>query len=676
MSEADTSQALADAPTGQQAAPTPAASTHTASSAKPSIAPLPGGPSHLSALLATTAASLALSACGGGSDPTTPSAQDSSGAGTGDSSSGTMATAAALPLVATDRELDAWRFLNQATFGPTLADIDKLKTTNGYTQWLATQFGMGQSASLFKMTQASLAKIGPLYGGDGLHREHTSSAWWEKALTAPDQLRARVAFALSEILVIGMSSGGLAEWPYCAASYYDVLLDGAFGNFKDLLTKVSGHPAMGLYLSHLGNKKPTVGDNHIPDQNFAREILQLFSIGLYKLKMDGTPVLDAAGKPIETYTQYDIEVLSHVFTGWSWVNADFGAWFGRLTHVDSQTSQMKGFTEFHSGWAEFPKLQGTQVLHFPDANAGDIKLLGQPLNISATPNPEADRQAALDIIVAHPNVAPFIAKQMIQRLVTSNPSAGYVSRVAQSFKASGLSLKALVQAILLDKEARDVATVRLDPTYGKLREPILRVTQYLRAFTVKSVGNVFAVNSVAGLSSSGDPHNCLGQAPLESPSVFNYFRPGYVAPNTAMGTKGLVLPEMQICSETDVAAYARFMEDFGRWGFGHWVDTTGHLTSDAAALSEHRSVYASYADEYKVLTDTTTTTAVRAAKLIDLLNRKLFGGAMSAGLKAHLLTVSDSVPYDTDLSLEGYCHKRIVTLALLCAISPEYVVQR
>ncbi|MFT3859244.1 MAG: DUF1800 family protein [Aquabacterium sp.] len=631
------------------------------------------------ALGAAALASAALAACGGGgTDP------DGGVTNVGDG----RATPMAVTITGTSKPdlLDAWRFLNQATFGASRQDVDAVMS-QGYVSWLNAQFAAPKTISLYALTALDYeSKIGPLWPDPEsddpeartgfLHRTHVTSAWWEKALTGADQLRQRVAFALSEILVIAMTPGGLAEFPYMAASYYDLLLDGAFGSFKDLVKKVSAHPAMGQYLSHISNRKPY--GNRIPDQNFAREIMQLFSIGLYKLNLDGSLQLDANGKPIETYTSYDVEVLSHVFTGWGYQHA-FESWFRRLQYVSSQTSLMKAYPTEHSAWEHFPKKDANnRVVRYPNATSGTITLLGKTLNIATTSSPEADRQAALDILFAHQNVAPFIARQMIQRLVTSNPSKAYVGRVAQAFKASGLSLKSLVQAILLDTEARDVAFARSSQTAGKLREPILRVSQFMRAFGTRSIADKFIVGSTQ--STSGEAIGSLGQSPMESPSVFNFFRPGYIAPDTQMARRGLVTPEMQIGSETETAAYVRFMEVATHHGFGAWVQTNGDFAQwpipDGMIVAHHRSIYPDVTEELTVSVNQAISKEARRDQLLDLLNRKLFGGGMSAGLRAHLSMLADKFGYDTDTSDWSAARLRIAVLSMISTISPEYVVQR
>ncbi len=651
------------------------------------------------ALVATTLAAAALSACGGGgggSDPATASA---------DPEQSLYAQAAALSANMT--ELDAHRFLVQATFGPKPGEAATLKDLpGGFATWLSEQFNK-PATSMLARTKGNFEdvdKIGPLdaavTNSPGLDRRHANSAWWEIALTAPDQLRQRVAFALSEILVISMQTGTLGEWPYMCASYYDLLVDGAFGNYKDLVTKVSAHPAMGLYLSHLGNKKPDA--SHIPDQNFAREIMQLFTIGLTKLNMDGSEVLSATvpPRPVPTYTPYDVEVLSHVFTGWGMANNFGGIAPPNANNVALQTSLMVPFDVYHSSNGQFPRLVANKIKRY-DATVsplvdltGEIKLLESTLNISSTPNTVADRQGALNILFSHPNVAPFIAKQMIQRLVTSNPSKGYVGRVAKAFKNSGLNLQVLVQAILVDTEARDTTTVRNDPAYGKLKEPILRVTQFLRAFKVSSLCKnqkaVDAQNKGQWLVSptpgvAGPDHDrifYLGQSPLLAPTVFNFFRPGHLAPNTEMSKLGKVTPEMQICGESEVAAYVLFMQDCAFQGMGNYVSyvATG-APNPVADPGRSWNVLPDYAEEFKLITDTLVTTLdTRVNNVIDKVNVKLFGGVMSEGLKVHLRTTCKDMREKgeqwVDSSRNSSAHRAIASLLLLCTISPEYVTQR
>jgi uncharacterized protein (DUF1800 family) len=642
-------------------------------------APAPAG---TAAALTAMAAAAALSACGGGDD----GGATSTPAGAAPQA-GTRSQAAAYSPKVAPTLRDAHRFLVQATFGPKPGEPETLMKAGAFEAWLDAQFVAAPSYAAYPLTKLNFedtTKIGGLYGdkavpGGYLHRDHVESAWWQMSLTASDQLRQRVAFALSEVLVIAMTGGTLAEWPYMCASYYDLLLNNAFGSYKDLVTQVAGHPAMGMYLSHLSNSRPS--GNRIPDQNFARELMQLFTLGLVNLKADGSLLTDAAGKPVETYKPFDVEVLSHVFTGWGWRHA-FSTWFDRYAFVDSQTSPMVAYPAEHSAPGEFPRLgaDGKIQRYAGTPLTGAITLLGQTFTPSG--DPTTDRAAAIDIIFNHANLAPFVAKAMIQRLVTSNPSAAYVGRVAAAFKVSW-SLQTLVRTILLDNDARDTANlcdVQTSPTYGKLKEPILRVTQYMRAMNVRSINGSWACGSLETVSASW-PKYSLGQAPLESPTVFNFFRPGYVSPGGEMAKKNLVTPEMQISSETEVAVYVRFMMTATRAGFG--FDRANDVVNNpicSQPLAYWSSIYPDYSEELAALIKPGDSAATRITNFTALVNRKLFGNAMSTGLQNHLKTVATNMQVGswggTVKDFEGRANRGLNTLLTLCVISPEFVVQR
>jgi uncharacterized protein (DUF1800 family) len=642
------------------------------------------------AILAS-ALSATLVACGGGGQDDAPPTSD-----------GLQAQATATAALKTDgAALDAFRFLSQTTFGPTVTDTNDLAakmrksgTVTAIRAWINGQMALPHSSNHRSETEANFkTKIQYYYlRNEGaqtaagpetwyLRSSHFTSVWWKNALTAPDQLRLRVAFALSEILVISIT-GNLDMYPYMCADFYDMLVENAFGNYKDLVTKVASHPAMGSYLSHLGNRRPDPSIGRIPDQNFAREIMQLFTIGLYKLNMDGSLQLDSKGNAIETYTPADIRTLSNVFTGWSWAGTDnFLVKFeSSVDKADLQTSPMSPYPEHHSRVSDFPK-----------AANGKVTLLGKTLNVTDLPgglgNPVANRKAALDIIFDHPNIAPFIARQMIQRLVTSNPSTAYVNYVAWAFRLSGWDLSALVKAILTHNEACKSTIVRRDRTYGKLKEPILRMTQYLRAFSVKSVGDLFVINAMKDTEGRG-----LAQLPLDSPSVFNFFRPGYIAPGTRMAKEGKVAPEMQINGETDLARYTRVMQRATYDGFGVWVNADGTPRNETSRTegtpqAGSSSVYADLAPEMAMLANPSKPLfADRVADVIASINLKLFGGWMSPGLRAHLAKVGDpayaspTTPYGDSwanpMSKEEFNRLTVSTLLFLATISPEYVVQR
>jgi uncharacterized protein (DUF1800 family) len=413
---------------------------------------------------------------------------------------------------------DAGRLLMQASFGPSDAAIEEVIDLGGPAAWIGAQL---QEAPTFH-----LPMVNALYPNQADRQEGRHQAFWDRAIHADDQLRQRVAFALSHIMVVSQNNTALASHGNMLAAYYDVLLRHAFGNFRDLMEDVTLNPAMGVFLSMLGNDKPDESTGRRADENYARELLQLFSIGLKGLNIDGT---EQSG--VGTYTQADVENLARVFTGWSW---DVDRW--RPNH--------------RNGWNGDRTAMQRPMVAFPDHHdTGAKTFLG--LEIPAGQSAEADLQMALDRIFMHSNVGPFIAKQLIQRLVTSNPSPGYVARVARTFNDNGSGIRgdmaALVRAILLDSEARDEA-ISTRPDFGKLRESILRYSHMWRAFRV--------ADSIA--IGRGLVRQLPQVSPLTAPSVFNFFRPTYAPPGT-LSNAGLVAPEFQINSETNVNDVNRAM---------------------------------------------------------------------------------------------------------------------
>lgn len=364
------------------------------------------------------------------------------------------------------------RFLTQATFGASSNDLASVQTL-GYAGWISNQFTLPATHMLpLVLTNASTDPTDPYPSSDWFN------AWWQNSITAPDQLRQRVAFALSEIMVAS-ENGVLQNNATCLAAYYDTLLDQAFGNYRALLKAVTLSPAMGLYLNMQGNDKGSLLTGVHANENYAREINQLFSIGLNRLWPDGTLILNSAGSLVPTYSQNAIMGFSSVFTGWTYY----------------QTNQASGRLPANF----YPSANYTNpMVLVPSHHEQGIKLLldnvtlpptwgNQTVNGTSTNDSYSlqELDSAMDSIYNHPNVAPFICRQLIQRLVTSNPSRDYVYRVAQVFNNDGTgmrgNLSAVVQAILLDYEARSTNKLA-DPTFGKQREPLLRATATARAF--------------------------------------------------------------------------------------------------------------------------------------------------------------------------------------------------
>ncbi|RJG15041.1 DUF1800 domain-containing protein [Massilia cavernae] len=504
----------------------------------------------------------------------------------------------------------ASRFLSQASMGATRAQIARVQAL-GYSGWLDEQFAMPPSSTRWDwLVEAGFATPAFKKGERG-----ADAAIWRKLLASPDTLRQRVTLALSEILVTSVS-GFRGGWKaFTAAAYLDMLESEAFGNYRRLLEKVSTSAAMGEYLTFRGNTKFNANTGAMPDENYARELLQLFSIGLLALEADGTPKMEG-GVPLETYGQDDIGGLARVFTGW---NYDFAA-------SDNTTPDFK-----RRPMANFPRR------HERGSNA----FLGS--TIPANLGGEESLRRALDIIFAHPNVAPFIGRQLIQRLVCSNPSPAYVARVARTFNDDGAgagvkgNLKAVVRAILLDDEARSPSRLD-DPAFGKQREPILRMSAWARAFDADSASGAWKVGNTS------NPATRLGQSPLRSPSVFNFFRPGYVPPNSAIAGAGLVAPEFQSTNESSVVGYVNFMQRAVSRGFG--------------------DVRADYSSLLPLADD--------AGALLNELNLVLAAGQLSAPTVALLERAVGSMPARSDPARL----KRIHAALTLVLAAPEFIIQK
>ncbi len=395
---------------------------------------------------------------------------------------------------------DAMRLLEQATFGPTEQDRQRVMqlgiaayvdaqltmTKTGYVGFTRTAYvqpddcktqpnNMNSAASLCARTHYTLFEV--------------QRQFYANALNGDDQLRQRVAFALSQIFVV---AGTKVQMAAGMADYQNMLLDGAFGNFRDLLEQVTLHPMMGSYLDMVNNVKGIADRGTRPNENYARELLQLFAIGTHRLNIDGTTVNDAYGQPLPAYSEADVAALARVFTGWT-----YSPW-----------------VESRSRWVNPPKFVGAMVPFDAQHDSDEKRLLGATL--SANQSARADLQQALDVIFEHANVGPFIALRMIQHLVTSNPSPAYIARVARVFENNGAGvrgdMRAVVRAILHDPEARGAS--KTDSSYGKLKEPALFMTGFVRSLGGQSDGLYLRAQSAA-----------LGQNIFMAPSVFNYYSP-------------------------------------------------------------------------------------------------------------------------------------------------------
>ena len=448
----------------------------------------------------SAAACLVLTGCGGG------------GGGGGGSTSSPAPTVAIT-------ETDAARFLTQATMGATDADITSVQSL-GFKGWIQQQIGLapsGSAQSFQAAAKASLLASNPTAFFNGTNS--SNNYVFQQAVTAQDQLRQRVQLALSEIFVTSYQSGH--QDGVGMGAYWDILGNDAFGNFRTLMNDVTLSPQMGHYLTYQGNQKENLTTGQEPDENYARELMQLMTIGLWQLNQDGTQKVDGSGNPIPTYTHADIAGLAKVFTGLSYYSPSptNSTFFGGNRDPAAEYTPMIFYDQYHS--------------------TSEKDFLGVTIPASTTANTAADLKTALDAIFNHPNVGPFVGRQLIQRLVTSNPSPAYVARVAAVFNNNGSGVRgdlaAVVTAILTDSEAR-TAPATTDPTYGKLREPLVRMTNLLRSFGATSQTSLWTIGDTSAST-------FLYQGALDSPTVFNFWRPGYVPPNSKMGAATLTAPE-------------------------------------------------------------------------------------------------------------------------------------
>lgn len=493
----------------------------------------------------------------------------------------------------------ASRFLGQATMGATSADIADVRA-RGYAAWINAEFAKPRATTHWDW----LVTKGYNVVANRDSETGFDNVMWAQLIGAGDQLRQRVGVALLEMLVVGIGGVNL-NWPqFAMAAYVDVLLDNAFGNFRTILEKITTNAAMASFLTFLGNRKANTASGSVPDENYARELMQLFTIGLHRLNMDGTAVT-SGGAPVETYTPADVSGLARVFTGLT------------LDSTDGNTPD---------------RYRRPLIVNSGTHETGASAFLGATVPAGAAGMDAV--KTALDTIFAHPNVPPFVSKQLIQRLVTSNPSPAYVGRVSAKFADNGSGVRgdmqAVIRAILLDDEAR------VDPsgtTAGKLREPVMRFTGWARGFGANSVSGNF---SIGDTSSS---INRLAQAMGRSGSVFNFFRPGYTPPNSGFASSGLVAPEFQITNEISVVGYVNYMQSVVNNGLTD-------LKTDYAEL---------------------TALAADSQGLIDRINLVMAAGQLSTATVTQIKTAVDS---------STNTNNRVAIALLLTMAAPDYLAQK
>jgi len=503
---------------------------------------------------------------------------------------------------------EASRFLTQATYGPTLDEITAL-TNSSYEAWIDRQLTLPATSHIQRGIDLGYFREG-IFTLEGATQRTRISVWANLAIEAPDQLRQRMAFALSQIFVIS----DRAENRHATVTlYYDLLVNNAFGTYRDLLEKVTLNQDMGSFLGMAGNQKANLELNVLrPDENYAREIMQLFSIGLFELELDGTFKLDAQGQRIPTYTQATVEELAKALTGWHF---DF---------ISGVTFQQNRETQYYDDFPmrAFPDYHDTTLKNF-------LSVPGFSGVIPPNRSPEQELQQVLDILANHPNTAPFISKQLIQRFVTSNPSPAYVRRIATVFNQTGGSFQAVIKAILLDTEARQ-GHLDSPATFGKIREPILKLTALCTRATL------------------------LEQFPLNAQSVFNFFRPDF-SPSGVLAENGLVSPEAQLLTVANIVNMGSAFTDFSL------LSNEGRKTpgSDAFIATDH-------------LEELVPDNLMRPEQLIDHLDIILLAGTMPEEMRNMLLNLHSGA--------NAYVATNKLTVVndilYLVTLSPYFNVQR
>ncbi|MEO0774909.1 MAG: DUF1800 family protein [Bacteroidota bacterium] len=505
---------------------------------------------------------------------------------------------------------DASRFLAQATLGYDYETI-QMAAAMGYEAWMDEQFTLPRTGGVGVLEEMMEALTEEEVFGSFL----TRPGWWELVLKQPDALNQRVIHAFSQLFVISYLGNDIFEDNgNLIATYHELLGQHSFGNYRELLLGISRHLGMGLYLSHLNNPKSDPANNIHPDENYAREIMQLFSIGLYELNNDGTRKLDAQGQFIPTYNNDDIREFAKVFTGLG----------------DGQPGGQWGSTEdIFQGGSLYPMAM-YEEWHEP----GPKYLLNGQV-VPAGQTGLQDVEAAIDNLHQHPNVGPFIGKALIQFLVSSNPSPAYVNRVATAFNSGGSQrgdFRAILKAILLDEEAR-VCQPTAQPQGGKLREPIVRYTNFLRAFNARPELGFY-------LDEMYDWGSSTNQIPYFANSVFNFYQPEF-QPNGPIADQDWVAPVFQIHNSSTAIGYIN----------------QANLWTVSEAPQEDGIVLLDYEDEL-ALSD-------QPSALVDRLNILLACGQLSPA--------SRSIIFDA-ISQLGDPNERLNLALYLIQIAPEYAI--
>ncbi len=568
--------------------------------------------------IAAPVLTLALAACGGGSG-------------------GETGAAPPPPVVAVVKkpssDAEAARFLLQAGLAVTAPEMTVLKN-DGYIKWMDAEIAkpLGETAS---------EAYNVLGGGDPANGDFFSSNFhtevmWRQFFKAKDPFRKRAALALSEFFVVGLDGVTFTWFGASVTDYWGMLVKNAFGNYRTLLEDVTLHPAMGDYLSLRGSQRENSSGRR-PDENYAREVMQLFTIGLVQLNSDGTAKTDASGNPIPTYSNEDVTNIASALSGWE-LQGERAETFNTTPNIAVDVVRRPMTADM--GKMLYVNNAAATSRH----SALEAKFLGAtvPANTGA---PEA-MKIVLDTLFNHPNVGPFFAKQMIQRFVTSNPSPAYIKRVADIFNNNGAGVRgdlaAVFKAILIDDEARGAAGLT-SQTFGKIREPFLRLIQWAHTFKLKE-----PASGAYALGSTAQQSNALGQMVMRSPSVFNFFRPGFVPAGTAVASNKLVAPEFQLVNEVSTIGYVNYM-------------------SNVIANRQSTNVQADYAEELAIAND--------SAALVNRLDLILTGNQLAQTTKDKIKQAVDSITLPAAADDTARLNRVTAAVTLVMA-SPQYLIQK
>ncbi len=584
------------------------------------------------ALSAAAATTVLLEACGG--------------SGGSDSPGGTSVATQQAAVQSLSADYAAARFLQHAQFSSSQADIDAVKA-KGRAVWLDEQIAAAPGQKGWDwLAERGYAVIdaNQFYQMD----YQANFMAWQQILSQPDGVRRRCALALSEFFVVSISGVSNLQWAqFAVANYWDLLTENAFGNFRSLLEQVTLSVAMGEFLNTLGNQKEDATTGRLPDENYAREVMQLFTIGLVQLNLDGTPKLGEDGAPVETYSQSEVSNLARVFTGFQADESD-----GMTTSAVAPTYRLK-----QVGYTRRP-----MVLNASRHSTLEARFLG--VTVPAGTDGKTALKIALDALFNHPNVGPFFGRQMIQRLVCSDPSPAYVARVAAAFNNNGKGVRgdlgAVFRAVLLDDEANSTAGLT-STTFGKLREPMVRLAQWTRTFKANSLKGTWKLGKF-----DFSAVDALAQSPLQSPSVFNFFRPGYIPPGTVMAASRSTVPEFQLVNESTTASWVNFLQNIVRSGI--WVRAPELITSpDAATPTDGYDIVPDYSAELALVGNPDA--------LVARLNLLLCAGQLSSATVSMIVAALGSdktTTTSTDNSKRSYVAKAIM-FVMCCA---EYLVQK